>query len=1069
MAKKSEELIEKPVASKKRGRPSLKDSKKKTTTKRKKTTKAKSTKKTTTKKSTPKIVNEVVNEQEVTTTEVFVPENITTIETLIEPVVEALSVTEELSVESAENVTPEIAQEAIIEVTPEVSEVKNEVPPVKKKRTIKNISVKKSNSNVVDSKIEIDEVKPRRTLPSSKRGVIISPVFENAPEIILAPKNNKRTLKLNLESSKKLCQTTETKVVEKEAINQNSAFFNTPSIFDKFNINITDLDETSNEQEVNEENIVLIDSSVEPNETTVVTENPVSETDTLVENPISGTEETLETTTDETIETLDEVTDIENIETENNSEIEEIDEIDESNEETITEETLLDASVEDLLLEGCIDELLENEVNSEDSLLNFENQPETEENVLKEVATPLQPVIPETTSPDNPVGKFFDSSIPSMASTVNNTFSKIKKSIVNNVSPIFKKFTFEEASLANNPEFQKQEDFVKVENTLTDIQKALENFSTTADTIPNNLEVSADPVATITNTVQQDILPTQLVDESTNYDSQNIDYSNVITPLSDSSRISEEDDDNIETDEEYKFSNKLIDKLILEAEEFDKNAPKDEVDFDNISSKDLENLEKENEYNDETFSIEAYFGIDSEQEDLDNDEKNNTSTLLKETFEEDFTDEEVLEELLDEELIDKDLSEELSDEDILDEIQIEDLENSQVVENLLTEAFSTKDFDGDLKEELLSELLSSEETQDDLDIDLEESLLEEALLDNLSEEDLKPQDTKTEELPASENSSDFLKIIDSLTKAISELETLPEVQTPSTDPYLVDELPNELISDEITEEKAINILINKDDIFSISILNESYEIVSDFDGISVLSENIHISTPKHNFFVKVGNKYIEIHNKKDYFVLNTNFEDIEFANAINNITFAKKNNKIELIVKEAFKLSSVNNKIELSMLNKVIADLSSQTQPQAQDESSICDNKTLLISEETQKVYLPYTIEDVMKKLRTSDEYQTVQEVIDNEYTLPLSTFKMPIISRFKEAYRFMRIKEKSSVYAAVDLAVELMFNSNLNPAVIRAAKDLKELNIYLDCLYENEVEKFDCFKIIYKVLPKIK
>ena len=33
---------------------------------------------------------------------------------------------------------------------------------------------------------------------------------------------------------------------------------------------------------------------------------------------------------------------------------------------------------------------------------------------------------------------------------------------------------------------------------------------------------------------------------------------------------------------------------------------------------------------------------------------------------------------------------------------------------------------------------------------------------------------------------------------------------------------------------------------------------------------------------------------------------------------------------------------------------------------------------------------------------------------------------------------------------------------------DLKELNVYLDCLYENEIEKFDCFKIIYKVLPKI-
>ena len=81
----------------------------------------------------------------------------------------------------------------------------------------------------------------------------------------------------------------------------------------------------------------------------------------------------------------------------------------------------------------------------------------------------------------------------------------------------------------------------------------------------------------------------------------------------------------------------------------------------------------------------------------------------------------------------------------------------------------------------------------------------------------------------------------------------------------------------------------------------------------------------------------------------------------------------------------------------------------------------------------------------------------------------MPIVSRFKEAYKFMRTKEHSSVYAALDLALELMFNSNLNPAVIRASKDLKELNVYLDCLYENEIDKFDCFKIVYKVLPKIK
>ena len=310
--------------------------------------------------------------------------------------------------------------------------------------------------------------------------------------------------------------------------------------------------------------------------------------------------------------------------------------------------------------------------------------------------------------------------------------------------------------------------------------------------------------------------------------------------------------------------------------------------------------------------------------------------------------------------------------------------------------------------------------------------------------------------------SDFLTLIDSISKTIEDLENSPDIKNAKKENK--NDLPTELAE---INDKAINILINKDDIFSISILNETYEIVADFDGISVISENIHISTPKNNFFVKVGDKYIEIHNKKENFVVLTNFEDVEFTNAINNVAFAKKHNKIELNIKEAFKLSSINNKIELSMLNTSIANMTNTSSSQI-DESSICDNRTLLISEETQKVYLPYTIEEVMKKLASNNEYQTPKDVIENEYTLPLSTFKMPVISRFKEAYRFMRIKEKSSVYAAVDLGLELMFNSNLNPAVIRAAKDLKELNIYLDCLYENEVDKFDCFKIVYKVLPKI-
>lgn len=421
-----------------------------------------------------------------------------------------------------------------------------------------------------------------------------------------------------------------------------------------------------------------------------------------------------------------------------------------------------------------------------------------------------------------------------------------------------------------------------------------------------------------------------------------------------------------------------------------------------------------------------------------------------------------------EDIIEETPSEEIIDEeqDILEENTTETLEDNNIesiIDNILVDKPQIPDEDSLLGQ--VEVQTNNSLTENEIESILEDALssdenIKEKLLTGLFGENV---NTNNDEINIDgvdkEITSDFLKVIDTLTQTISKLEQNSSITSEK----------NEVIG---STGKAINIEIDKDDIFSISILNETYEIVADFDGISVLSENIHISTPKNNFFVKIGKKYIEIHNHKTHYEVYTNFEDIEFANALNNVGFTKKNNRIELTIKEAFKLSSIDNKVSLSMLNTSIADIEgANSQNNAyDDESSVCDNKTLVISEETQKVYLPYTIKDIMEKLNdVSTGYQTVQDVIDEEYTVPLSEFKMPVISRFKEAYKFMRIKEKSSVYAAIDLALELMFNSNLNPAIIRASKNLRELNIYLDCLYENELEKFDCFKVIYKVLPKIK
>lgn len=136
------------------------------------------------------------------------------------------------------------------------------------------------------------------------------------------------------------------------------------------------------------------------------------------------------------------------------------------------------------------------------------------------------------------------------------------------------------------------------------------------------------------------------------------------------------------------------------------------------------------------------------------------------------------------------------------------------------------------------------------------------------------------------------------------------------------------------------------------------------------------------------------------------------------------------------------------------------------DDDEITDNDTLIISDSNQKVILPYTIEDLEEKKRKNKKYKSLQDVIKNEYTLPLDTFKNPVRSRFKEAFQLIKKKEHGSLKEAIGLGFELMFQSDLNPAVIAACRDLDELDIYLDCLDDNELDKFSCFKIKYNVKP---
>ena len=135
--------------------------------------------------------------------------------------------------------------------------------------------------------------------------------------------------------------------------------------------------------------------------------------------------------------------------------------------------------------------------------------------------------------------------------------------------------------------------------------------------------------------------------------------------------------------------------------------------------------------------------------------------------------------------------------------------------------------------------------------------------------------------------------------------------------------------------------------------------------------------------------------------------------------------------------------------------------------NEMTDSNTLLISETQSKVVLPYKIENVKKILNENSKYETLQDVINVEYTLPIGKYKNSSKSRFKEAYNLMRKKEKASIFDSLSVATEMTFNNSLNPAVITACENLDQLDVYVDCLSTNELDKFNYFKVKYEVLPK--
>lgn len=249
-----------------------------------------------------------------------------------------------------------------------------------------------------------------------------------------------------------------------------------------------------------------------------------------------------------------------------------------------------------------------------------------------------------------------------------------------------------------------------------------------------------------------------------------------------------------------------------------------------------------------------------------------------------------------------------------------------------------------------------------------------------------------------------------------------------------------------TENNLTEILLEENK-YKIEMQKNEYNIYTGHN------ETSYIIVREQSLRIVCGGVYILIEKQENDYTITTN-QDF----------------KINYIIDEVERKNNIVN-FKLTNLTEIIADgigLSFIIDEEKIIENNLEDNKTLIISEEDGKVYLPYTKEEVKQEVLQNKGIK-VEEVLENKYILPLDKYKNSARARFREGYNLMYKKEKKSKKSAILLGIELMFETNLHPAIVSACKTLEELDIYLDCLEDNELEKFSCFKIIYKSLPTLR
>lgn len=351
---------------------------------------------------------------------------------------------------------------------------------------------------------------------------------------------------------------------------------------------------------------------------------------------------------------------------------------------------------------------------------------------------------------------------------------------------------------------------------------------------------------------------------------------------------------------------------------------------------------------------------------------------------------------------------EISFDDILDNIEINIDTTSTEVENLNNTSVEENIIENTAEEEINSEISD------------EELIVENSIDNNINDEDIV---IDNEVSLSALDLLDDISLLDNFDNSI-----LDDVKI--EDENLEDNILSEIIQDENETLKPEIITNNENDNTSDKVLDN----VVNPNNIEQTDEIVESNDTTQTANILESDVTAE-----------TNQEDLS-----NVEHFYKEDNQKDTI----FKNKGMSKKDFNNKLLKI--------------ENAVEDNRTLVISERLQKIYLPYKVSELENYVESyPDSYSSLKDVVNQEFILPFDYFrKHPSKARFTEAYNLLKNREGRNFIKSVSYAFRLLNKNNLNPAIIASCKTQHELDSYLYYLDSDNLNNFKFFDIIYEINP---